>query len=95
MSLYGHARRHAWRMLGAVAFGVLLVVTVDRLVGHSTLAFVAAILLLLVVNAPMLRFNCPRCGKNAFFRGPFVVPWPNRFCTKCGLNLDLPPPQNR
>ena len=37
-------------MLGVVAFGVLLVVTVDRLYGHSTIAFAAAILLLLIAN---------------------------------------------
>lgn len=74
-------------MLGVVAFGVLMVLTVDRLYGHSTIAFAAAILLLLISNAPMLRFNCPRCGKNAFFRGPFVIPWPNRICTRCGLDL--------
>lgn len=74
-------------MLGVVAFGVLMVLTVDRLYGHSTIAFAAAILLLLIANAPMLRFNCPRCGKNAFFRGPFVIPWPNRICTRCGLDL--------
>ena len=94
MTLYARAARHAWRMLGAVAFGVLLVVTVDRLYGHSTLAFAAAILLLLIVNAPMLRFNCPRCGKNAFFRGIFVVPWPNRICTRCGLDLSQTLSQN-
>lgn len=95
MSLYARAARHAWRMLGAVAFGVLLVVTVDRLYGHSTLAFAAAILLLLIVNTPMLRFNCPRCAKNAFFRGMFVVPWPNRICTRCGLDLSNTGSQDR
>lgn len=67
--------------------GVVLVLVVDRLYGHSTLAFAAAILLLLIANAPMLRFNCPTCGKNAFFRGMFVVPWPNRICTRCGRDL--------
>jgi predicted RNA-binding Zn-ribbon protein involved in translation (DUF1610 family) len=75
-------------MLGALALAVLLVVTVDLTYGHSSLAFAAAIVLLIIANAPMLRFNCPRCGKNLFFRGPFVVPWPNRTCTRCGLNLD-------
>lgn len=95
MSLYARAVRHGWRMLGAVAFGVLLVVTVDQVWGHSTLAFAAAILLLLIVNAPMLRFNCPQCGKNAYFRGPFVVPWPNRICTRCGHDLDSAPSQIR
>lgn len=75
-------------MLAALAAAVLLVAMVDRLYGHSTLAFAVAIILLVITNAPMLRFNCPECGKNAFFRGIFVVPWPNRVCTRCGHNLD-------
>ena len=95
MSLHARAVRHAWRMLGAVMIGVVLVLTVDRLYGQSTLAFAAAILLLLIANAPMLRFNCPDCGKNAFFRGMFVVPWPNRICTRCGRDLARTHSQNR
>jgi ribosomal protein S27AE len=74
-------------MLGVLALAVLLVAVVDRLYGHSTLAFAAAIVMLLVANAPMLRFNCSRCGKNTFFRGLLAVPWPNRVCTRCGLDL--------
>lgn len=95
MSLYARAARHAWRMLGVLALAVLLVVTVDRVYGHSTLAFAAAIMMLLIANAPMLRFNCPRCGKNAFFRGVLVVPWPNRICTRCGADLGAVDSQNR
>lgn len=75
-------------MLAVLAISVLLVAVVDRFYGHSTLAFAAGIILLLIANAPMLRFNCERCGKNAFFRGIFVVPWPNRVCTRCGDDLD-------
>jgi predicted RNA-binding Zn-ribbon protein involved in translation (DUF1610 family) len=75
-------------MLGVLALAVALVLVVDRVYGHSTLAFAAAIMLLVIANAPMLRFNCPRCGKNAFFRGVFVVLWPNRKCTHCGEDLD-------
>lgn len=82
-------------MLGVLTMAVLLVVTVDRFYGQSTFALAAAIVLLLVANAPMLRFNCTRCGKNAFFRGPFVLPWPNRTCTRCGLDLAAPHSQNR
>jgi hypothetical protein len=82
-------------MLGVLTMAVLLVVTVDRLYGHSTFALAAAIVLLLVANAPMLRFNCSRFGKNAFVRGPFVLPWPNRTCTRCGLDLAAPHSQNR
>lgn len=81
-------------MLGVLVLAVLLVVVVDRFFGHSTLAFAAAIILLLIANAPMLRFNCERCGKNAFFRGPFVVPWPNRICTRCGDELDRQLPKS-
>ncbi len=81
-------------MLGAVALAVLMVVMVDRVYGHSTLAFAAAIVMLIFVNAPILGFNCPRCGKNAFFRGIFVIPWPNRICTRCGEDLDRVLPKN-
>ena len=77
-------------MLAVLAIAVLLVAVVDRFYGHSTLAFAAAIILLVLTNAPMLRFNCPDCGKNAFFRGILVVPWPNRICTRCGLDLAGP-----
>lgn len=81
-------------MLAALALAVLLVAVADRFYGHSTLAFAVAIMLLLIANAPMLRFNCQRCGKNAFFRGVFVIPWPNRVCTRCGDDLDRQLPKN-
>ena len=81
-------------MMGVLALAVLLVLVVDRVSGHSTLAFAAAIVGLIIANAPMLRFNCARCGKNAFFRGVFVVPWPNRICTRCGEDLDRMLPKN-
>lgn len=80
-------------MLGVLALAVLLVAVVDQVYGHSTLAFAAAIMLLVIANAPMLRFNCPQCGKNAFFRGIVVVPWPNRVCTRCGFDLDRHDPE--
>jgi ribosomal protein S27AE len=82
-------------MMGVLVLAVLLVLTVDRLWGHSSLAFAAAIVMLVLANAPMLRFNCPTCGKNAFFRGVFVVPWPNRTCTRCGTDLAETTSQNR
>lgn len=90
MSLYARARRHAWRMAAVTALAVLIVVAADRFYGHSALAFAAAIVMLILANAPMLKFNCPKCGKNAFFRGPLVVFWPNRVCTRCGHDLDDP-----
>jgi hypothetical protein len=72
-----------------------MVALVDRFFGHSTLAFAAAIIVLVIANAPMLRFNCPACGKNAFFRGVLVVPWPNRICSACGHDCNAADPQNR
>jgi ribosomal protein S27AE len=95
LSLYARAAQHAWRMAGVLALAILLVAAADRFYGHSTLAFALAIVMLLVANAPMLRFNCPRCSKNAFFRGSFVIPWPNRICKRCGEDLAAAPSQNR
>lgn len=90
MTLYQNARRHALWMLGALAVAILFVAVSDRYFGHSTIAFAIAILGLVAANRQMLRFNCPRCEKNLFFRGIFVVPWPNAICGKCGLELDQP-----
>ncbi|KPP95081.1 hypothetical protein [Erythrobacter sp. HL-111] len=88
MTVYEGASRHAWWMLGALTVAVLFVAVIDRFHGHSTLAFAAAIVGLVVANRRMLSFNCPHCGKNLFVRGLFVMPWPNRTCGKCGARLD-------
>ncbi|WP_299192983.1 hypothetical protein [uncultured Erythrobacter sp.] len=77
-------------MGGALVLSILFVLAVDRLLGHSTVAFGIAIVALVLANARMLGFNCPTCGKNLFFRGIFVLPWPNRTCSKCGEELDAP-----
>jgi predicted RNA-binding Zn-ribbon protein involved in translation (DUF1610 family) len=87
MSLHARAVRHARWMLGALTVAVLFVAVVEQFVGHSTIAFAIAIIGLIAANRQMLGFNCPQCGKNLFFRGMFVVPWPNRVCTRCGLDL--------
>lgn len=81
-------------MLGVLALCILFVAVVEVFVGHSNLAFAAAIIALIFANARMLGFNCPQCGKNLFFRGPFVVLWPNRVCTACGHDLDQAAPDN-
>ena len=87
-SLYSRARLHAWRMLASLIIAITFVLAVDIFYGHSTIAFAVAIVGLVAMNVPMLGFNCPTCGKNLFFRGMFVVPWPNRVCGKCGTQLD-------
>lgn len=91
-SLYARARRHAWRMMAWLVIAITFVLAVDIFLGHSAIAFAIAIVGLVAANVPMLGFNCPRCGKNVFFRGMFVVPWPNRTCGKCGLELDREQP---
>ncbi|MEO1730693.1 MAG: hypothetical protein AAFR64_08140 [Pseudomonadota bacterium] len=88
MSLYERARRHAWFMLGALLVSILFVAVIERYFGHSSVAFGVAIVGLVVANRQMLSHNCPNCGKNLFFRGIFVVPWPNRTCGRCGYDLD-------
>ncbi|QUL38518.1 hypothetical protein [Erythrobacter sp. JK5] len=95
MTAYVRARRHAWRMLLALGAAIAFVLAIDRFYGHSTIAFGIAIVGLVLANGPMLRLNCPQCGKNLFFRGMFVVPWPNRTCGRCGLELDRDDPQLR
>ncbi|MEL7190184.1 MAG: hypothetical protein AAGK17_11575 [Pseudomonadota bacterium] len=88
MSVYQAAVRHAWWMAVSLVVAILFVLVIDRVWGHSSLAFAAAIIGLVAANARMLSFNCTQCGKNLFFRGVFVVLWPNRVCTKCGAIFD-------
>ncbi|MEL7198918.1 MAG: hypothetical protein AAGL10_11450 [Pseudomonadota bacterium] len=88
MTIYRAAVRHALWMAGSLIFAILFVLVIDRFFGHSTIAFAAAIIGLVAANRRMLGFNCPKCGKNLFFRGVFVVPWPNRVCGQCGHMLE-------
>lgn len=90
MSLYRRARHHAWAMLGALIVAIVFVGVVERFFGHSTIAFGVAIIGLVAANRRMLSYNCPNCGKNLFFRGILVVPWPNKVCGRCGYELDKP-----
>ncbi|MEL6529524.1 MAG: hypothetical protein AAGK01_10315 [Pseudomonadota bacterium] len=91
MTVYQKAVLHGWRMLTALLLSITVVLAVDQFYGHSTIAFALAIIGLVIANTPMMRLNCPQCGKNLFFRGMFVVPWPNRICGRCGLELDSTP----
>ena len=88
MSVYDRAKRHAWRMAFATVFAILFVLAVDQIYGHSIWAFAGAAIVLIWLNLPMLRFNCPRCGHNVFFRGFFLWFWPRKVCSKCGLVLE-------
>ena len=77
-------------MAGVLALAILFVMLVEQLFGHSSIAFGIAIIGLVFANARMLTFNCPTCGKNLFFRGVLVVPWPNKTCGKCRTQLERP-----
>ena len=88
MSLYERAKRHAQFMLAMLVLAIIFVGLSERFLGHSIIAFGIAALGLVLANARMLTFNCPNCGKNLFFRGMLVLPWPNRTCSNCGYELD-------
>lgn len=88
MSIYHRARAHALMMGWALLGGIGFVIASDIVFGHSAIAFALAVGVLIVLNLPMLRFNCPRCGTNLFFRGMVLLPWPRRTCGTCGLVLD-------
>ncbi|KWV93164.1 hypothetical protein [Erythrobacter sp. YT30] len=88
MTVYQAAVRHARWMAGSLLVAVMFVLVIDRFFGHSTIAFAAAIIGLIAANRRMLSYNCPVCGKNLFFRGMFVIPWPNKVCGKCGTALN-------
>ena len=91
MNIFDKARRHAWRMIAALGMAIVFVSLVERFWGHSSIAFGIAIVGLVFINRPMLTYNCPNCGKNLFFRGIFVVPWPNAVCGRCGADLRATP----
>ena len=89
--IYQAALRHARFMGIALIVSILFVLIVERMAGHSSTAFGIAIVGLVIANVRMLSFNCPHCGKNMFFRGIFVMPWPNAVCGRCGADLHNPP----
>ncbi|MEP5938792.1 MAG: hypothetical protein ABJ239_10730 [Erythrobacter sp.] len=91
MTPYQRALRHAKLMMGVLASTIVFVIAWDQIFGHSFLAFAAAIVALVFANGGMLLHNCPHCGKNLFFRGIFVVPWPNKTCGRCKADLTAPP----
>ncbi len=87
MNIYARAVQQMKLMLGSTALGLLMVIIWDRYLPHSTIPFVIAIAMLLYLGRDMRLLNCPRCGKNLFMRRWLSVPWPNRVCTRCGLDL--------
>ncbi len=87
MIVYERAKRHAWMMWGVLVMGFFFVIGIESMIGHSDLAFAVAIFALIIANRRILTFRCSRCTSNLYFRGWLVLPWPNRRCSRCGLDL--------
>ncbi|OZA90602.1 MAG: hypothetical protein B7X57_11150, partial [Erythrobacter sp. 34-65-8] len=81
------AKAHVRLLLGITAFGVIATIFFERSFGHSILPFAITALVLFAANRRLARFACPRCGSNLFVRRRIALPWPNRTCSQCGLDL--------
>lgn len=88
MTVYRAALAHVALLLGITAIGFVVAIATERGGGHSTIPFALTALALLAVNTRLGRFTCPRCGSNLFVRGRIALPWPNRTCSNCQLDLD-------
>lgn len=87
MTVYRAAMAHVWLLLGITFAGVSATIVTDMLYDHSIVPFALTALLLLWTNRRLGRFACPRCGSNLFVRERIALPWPNKMCSRCGLDL--------
>lgn len=87
MTVYRAARAHVRLLLAITMAGVVATILFERQFGHSTVPFIATALVLFAANSRLARFACPRCGSNLFVRERIALPWPNRVCSRCGLDL--------
>lgn len=90
MTVYRQARQHLYRMLFGVAASFVFVVVYERTFGHSFIPFAICTVILFAMTTGMWKYNCPRCGSNLFLRGNFALPWPNKHCSHCALDLTAP-----
>ena len=90
MTIYRAAWAHVALLLAITAVGVVVSILTERSYGHSTVPFVLTALALLAANSRLGRYACPRCGSNLFVRRRIAMPWPNRRCSRCGLDLGKP-----
>ena len=87
MTAYRAALAHVRLLLGITALGIAATILIEQWTGHSTIPFALTALALLLVNRRLARFACPRCGSNLFVRERIALPWPNKVCSRCGLDL--------
>lgn len=91
MTVYRAALAHVRLLLGITALGIVVTVLIEQRTGHTTIPFALTALALLLANRRLARFTCPRCGSNLFVRERIALPWPNKVCSRCGLNLAAEP----
>lgn len=87
MTVYRAAMAHVRLLLGITFAGVGATILTDRFYDHSVIPFAVTALALFWANRRMGQFACPRCGSNLFVRERIALPWPNRVCSRCGLDL--------
>ena len=87
MKVYASAWRHS--LLGMawfIAFIPIMIVGDSLEIGFDlTAAFYAFVSA--VIGLRLFLLACPRCRKSLFKRGIFYWPWPERTCSKCGLDM--------
>lgn len=87
MTVYHAAMSHVRVLLGITFAGVGATILTDRFYDHSIIPFAVTALVLFYANRRLGSFACPRCGSNLFVRGMIALPWPNKVCSRCGLDL--------
>lgn len=87
MTVYQAAKAHVGLLLAITAAGVVATILFEQAFDHSILPFAATALVLFWANRRLALFVCPRCGSNLFVRERIALPWPNRVCSRCGLDL--------
>lgn len=91
MTVYRAALAHVRLLLGITALGIVVTILIEQRTGHTTIPFALTALALLLANRRLARFTCPRCGSNLFVRERIALPWPNKVCSRCGLDLAAEP----
>lgn len=87
MMVFRQARQHLYRMLFGVGASAVFVVIFEQAFGHSSIPFAICTVILFAMATGMWKYNCPRCGSNLFMRKGIPLPWPNKVCSRCGLDL--------
>lgn len=91
MTVYRAALAHVRLLLGITVLDIVVTILIEQVTGHTAIPFALTALALLLANRRLARFACPRCGNNLFVRERIALPWPNKVCSRCGLDLATEP----